>query len=329
MSNPIFRPFDKYIFSENVCFLTGEPASTQQSVFPEWILSQYQLEDKPFKMLDERIVTYRDIKIPVSANAVSAIKTLDDEIKDIFNSGYEAVKQADSLKLFQWIAKQVYGIIHWEVRAGIRQQRAVGEDFNFSQSIAHKFGNLHLMLQSLVRNIEFEGTLPWSIKVFPLNNAPNTFSYRDEINTLVFSLRMNDFGIIACLQDNGESLNYHKDILDKIEEEPLHPVQFEEICARFFYSAYLFNRLPEYTVLPTDEAIYIDAMPLRISSRPVYDTWQVKTYGQVLENFWKPWGYSLFEIIKNPEQPMSFLLDENGNVVPSQSLSLPLGLETP
>ncbi|MGZ3943976.1 MAG: hypothetical protein ACXVJB_03495, partial [Mucilaginibacter sp.] len=50
-----------------------------------------------------------------------------------------------------------------------------------------------------------------------------------------------------------------------------------------------------------------------ISNRPLFDTWQVKTYGQVLENFWKRWGLLLFEIIKDPENPVSFLLDADGN----------------
>lgn len=322
MSRALFRPFNRYNFSENVCYLTGQPAILQTTVFPDWVLKQFSLEDKPFKMLDEHIATYQDIKIPVSEQAITAINTLDSEIEEAFNTGYAAVKAVDELRLFQWIAKQVYGIIHWEVRAGMRQQKAVGEEFSFSESIAHKFSNLHIMLQSLVQSVEFEGRAPWSIKIFPVNNEEETFIYRDEINTLVFSLRMNDFGIIASLQDNGESLSFHKDILEKVEEKQLHPIQFEELCARFFYSAYLFNRLPEYTILETEEAVFIDAMPLRISSRPVYDIWQTKTYGQVLENFWKPWGFLLLEIIKNPEQPMSFLEDEQGEFISQPRVNL-------
>jgi hypothetical protein len=54
-------------------------------------------------------------------------------------------------------------------------------------------------------------------------------------------------------------------------------------------------------------------MPLAdMSMKPIFDHWQNKTYGQVLENFWKPWGLTLFEIIKNPEHPISFLVDETG-----------------
>jgi hypothetical protein len=313
MQAPIFRPFDRLNFSESVCFLTGEPAITQMQLFPAWLTERYGLADKPFKLLDERILSYSDITVPVSAEALTALSALDDEIRAGFEGGYAAVSQLPSLRLFQWIARVVYGLIHFETRSGIRQQRAAGEDFYFSSSIAHKFGNLQLMLQSLTRCVEIEGRQPWTLLVLPVENPDDSFSYRDEMNTLIFSLRMGDFGVICCLQDNEESLLYHRLLLDKIKGHTLRRIQFEEICARFFYSAYLFNRLPEYTVLPANDCIYLEAMPLRISSRPVYDSWQFKTYGQVLENFWKPWGFSLFEIIQNPERPMSFLLDQDDN----------------
>lgn len=309
MNTPIFRPFDHFDFDERTCYLTGTAGSVRFPVFPEWMLDQFDLRGKPFKMLDERVLSYEDIWVPVSEEARIVLQDLEERIEAAFNGGYERVKELDEIQLFQWIAKQVYGIIHFEIRSGLRQQQAVGEEFNFSQSLMRKFGNLHLMLQSMVRPMEFEGILPWSIRIFPVNNPGSVFSYRDEINTLVFSLRMADFGLIACLQDNGESIAYHRQVLERVKDLKLDPVQFEEINARFFYSAYLFNRLPEYSVLSTPEVTYIEAMPLRISSKPLYDEWQVKTYGQVLENFWKPWGYTLFEIIKDPENPMSFLPD--------------------
>ncbi len=66
-------------------------------------------------------------------------------------------------------------------------------------------------------------------------------------------------------------------------------------------------------------------MPLRgMSSKPLFDFWQTKTYGQVLENFWKKWGFVLLEIIKNPENPMSFLLDSGGNFISAEKIELAL-----
>jgi hypothetical protein len=177
---------------------------------------------------------------------------------------------------------------------------------NMSQGLMHKFGNLHAMLQGIYRSVVLEDFTPWSIVIVKLDRDDTAFSFRDEINTLTFSLKFKDFGIVACLQDNGTNRRFHQEILDYIDNKSLSEQQFEEIAARFFYSAYLFNRLPEYNIMPVEDTVYIDAMPLRgTQNKALFDVWSNKTYGQVLENFWKPWGHTLFEIIKDPTAPMS------------------------
>jgi hypothetical protein len=218
----------------------------------------------------------------------------------------------------------LYGILFNEIQSGIKLQHAQGEAFNISQSLIHKFSSLHLMLQSLTQPILFDGFKPYSLFLFKVDNTPDEFNYRDEINTLTFSLRINDFGLIICLQDNGANLRYHQEIYEKIKDAVLHPIQFEEFCGRVFYSAYLFNRLPEYNVLPVGYETYLEAMPLRgMSNKPLFDDWMNKTFGQVLESFWKNWGFLLFEIIKNPEKPMSFLFDDAGQPIDAATIELP------
>lgn len=328
MTQVLYKPFDKLNFSKQVCFLSGEQlhsAEEQISVFPHWLMQEYKLMDQPFKLLDESMSTYKSLMLPCSDQVCNnSIDPLEEEIRAAFLSGYDSVINIPEINLFQWIGKMVYGILFNEIRIGIKQQKALNEDFILSQSLIHKFSNLHIMLQSLIKPIIFEGNMPWTIRVFKVDNPDNLFNYRDEINTLTFSLGMKDFGVIACLQDNGTNGAYHKELLKKIGTQALHPIQFEEISGKFFYSNYLFNRLPEYTIMPTDEAIYIEAMPLSgMSSKPLFDFWQNKVYGQVLENFWKPWGLVLFEIIKDPENPVSFVLDKQENFIPTDSLVLP------
>jgi hypothetical protein len=280
------------------------------------------LADRPFKMLDETMATYQDIKIPCATHVWGEfLQPLEAEIAKAFETGYDAVKELDELKLFQWAGKLLYGIIFNEIQAGVRLQHAQGEEFNISHSIIHKFSNLHLMLQSLSTQLFFEDFKPYSIFLFKVDNNEEEFYYRDEINTLTFSLRIKDFGLIVCLQDNGANKLYHREVTEKISEEPLHAIQFEEFCARVFYSAYLFNRLSEYNLLEVGDAVYLEAMPLRgMSSKPLFDDWIGKTYGQVLENFWKPWGFLLFEIIKNPDKPMSFLFDDEGRFINAKTI---------
>jgi len=327
MPAQIYYPFQQFNFSNRTCFLTGQTLSSEEEkiqVFPAWLMSRYNLEDQPFKLLDESYATYKDLKVPCAAQINEQyLEPLEAEIASAFDEGFDAVKNVDEVKLFQWAGKLLYGILFNEVQAGIKQQHAQGQEFNISQALIHKFNNLHLMLQSICQPIVFEDFKPFSLFLFKVNNEEDLFGYRDEINTLTFSLRIKDFGLIICLQDNGANRAYHKEILAKIEGKPLHPIQFEEFNARIFYSAYLFNRLPEYNVLPAGEETYIEAMPLRgISSKPLFDFWQGKTYGQVLENFWKKWGYVLLEIIKDPENPMSFLLDADENFINASTIEL-------
>jgi hypothetical protein len=327
MAAQIYHPFSTFNFSNTKCFLTGDTLSSAEEkiqVFPQWLMSRYSLEDKPFKLLDESIATYKDLKIPCSA-AVNEnyLEPLEAEIAAAFALGYEGVKALDELKLFQWVSKLLYGIVFNELQAGIKMQHAQGEEFNISQSIIHKFSHLHLMLQSVNLPITFEDFKPYSLFLFKVDNHADEFGYRDEINTQTFALRIADFGLVMCLQDNGANGSYHRDLYEQIKGDTLHPIQFEEFSARVFYSNYLFNRLPEYEVMPVGEDIFVEAMPLRgISSKPLFDDWTNKTYGQVLESFWKNWGFLLLEIIKNPNQPISFLFDTDGNRIPASDITL-------
>lgn len=328
MAVQLYKPFEKLNFSKNSCFLSGEKLLSSEeeiTVFPHWLMQEYQLQDKPFKLLDESMVTYGQMKLPCSDKVYDQhIEPLEKEIQKAFISGYDSVIQLPELRIFQWIAKMVYGVLFNEIRTGMIQQKAKNEDFELSQSLIHKFSNLHIMLQSLNSQVVFEDTKPWSIRIIKLKCSKDLFNYRDEINTLTYSLGMKDFGIIVCLQDNGTNAVYHKEILSKISDKPLHPAQFEELSARFFYSNYLFNRLPEYNILPTQEAVYFEAMPLRgMSNKPLFDFWQNKIYAQVLENFWKPWGIVLFEILKDPENPLTYLLNRNQELIPAESVDLP------
>jgi len=316
MASRLYNPFLDFKFDDVTCFLSGELLTSrdeQIQVFPLWMMRKFDLEDKPFRMLDENIVNYKSLKLPCSADTAGLFENLESAVEAAMEQGYEAVKGLSEVTLFQWVAKILYGVVFNEIQSGVRQAMLSGEPMNFSQALVQKFRNLHSMLQSLRVEMEFENRNPFSVLVLPVDNPETHFNYRDEINTLIFSFRMNDFALIATLQDNGTHAIYHEDVLKAVAGQRLHPIQFEEICARYFYSAYLFNRLPEYTYMETPDKIYVEPMPLNDwTMKPIFDNWQVKTYGQVLENFWKPWGFTLFEIIKDPENPMTYLRNADG-----------------
>jgi hypothetical protein len=311
MNNGLYNPFQNFDFLYKTCFLSGKTFNSpvvQVPLLPQWLLDLAGLTgEEQIQFLDESIRSYQSLSIPVNTEINEQfLNPLEAKISDAFKQGYAGVSALSELDLFNWIGKFLYGFIYIEMHSALRKEMTA-DGLNMSQSLMMKFANLNFMMQNLYTQIEFEDFTPWSITIVKLADEATPFSFRDEINTLTFSLKMKDFGIIACLQDNGTNKRYHQDIINEIQGKALTAEQFEELSARFYYSAYLFNRLPEYTFMPVEGITYIEAMPLRGNmSKPLFDAWQHKTYGQVLENFWKPWGYVLFEIIKNPEEPMSF-----------------------
>ncbi|MES2829186.1 MAG: hypothetical protein V4687_13570 [Bacteroidota bacterium] len=312
MNNSIYQPFKNFDFKYKNCFLSGDTFSSplvEVPILPEWLLSvaNYSGEEQ-IKLLDESIRSYNSLKVPVNQEVLEHfINPLEEKVAKAFEIGYRGVSALDEEDLFRWIGKFMYALLYVEMHAAVKQQQISEDGINMSQGLMHKFGNLHTMIQGIYTNVEFEDFKPWSIVIVPLHQQDTPFSFRDEINTLTFSLKLKDFAIIAILQDNGTNKRYHEELLNQIEGIPLSAQQVEELTARFYYSAYLFNRLPEYAILPVEGTIYIDAMPLRGTlNKPLFDHWQHKTYAQVLQDFWKPWGHTLFEIIKDPTQPISY-----------------------
>ncbi|MCX2453047.1 hypothetical protein OQX61_17355 [Pedobacter sp. PLR] len=312
MNSTIYQPFKNFDFKYKNCFLSGDNFNApvaEINVLPDWLLKVANFSgEEQIKLLDESVRAYNTLKVPCSTEVYNQfIQPLEDKIAAAFSEGYAAVSALPEEELFKWIGKFMYSLIYIEMNAAVRLQQISADGVNMSQGLMHKFGNLNTMLQSIYRPVVYEDFMPWSIVVVPLEEQDTSFSFRDEINTLTFSLKLKDFGIIACLQDNGTNKKFHQEILTQIGTTPLSPQQFEELCARFYYSAYLFNRLPEYTVMPVEGTIYIDAMPLRgTMNKALFDHWQHKTYAQVLQDFWKPWGHTLFEIIKDPTKPISY-----------------------
>jgi len=311
MNTGLYNPFQNFDFLYKTCFLSGKTFNSpviQVPLLPKWLLEQAALSgEEQIQFLDESIRSYNTLVIPVNTEINEQfLDPLEDKIEGAFAKGYDAISALPELDLFNWIGKFLYGFVYIEMHSALRKEMTA-DGLNMSQSLMMKFANLNFMMQNLYTSLEFEDFSPWSITVVKLENGETPFSFRDEINTLTFSLKMKDFGIIACLQDNGTNKRYHQDLINEIKGKALTAEQFEELSARFYYSAYLFNRLPEYTFMPVEGTTYIEAMPLRGNmTKPLFDVWQNKVYAQVLENFWKPWGYVVFEIIKNPDEPMSF-----------------------
>jgi hypothetical protein len=330
MANPLYNPFLNFNLSSSECFITGKQINTsdeQLSVFPEWIMDRYELRDKTFTMLgDGNIRKYQDLTVPCAADVMGqSIQPLEKEIESAFSKGYDEVIKLPKERIFQWITKLVYGILYNDLKIAIQKENRRGERFELSPYLETRFTNLHLMLQSIATPMKYKGFEPWSIEIVKINYSKDIFNYKDETNKLNFSLGMNDFGIVCCLQDNGVNSLYHKKIMDNIQSAVLHPIQFEELCGRFIYSNYLLKGFPTYKLTNLDGIIQIEPLPFREQDlHKMYDPWEDEMFAQVLANYWKPWGITMNEIITFPNSPISYLVDEyTSELITPSSIKLP------
>lgn len=310
MTDHLYYFFQKPDFKK--CFFTGVNVSDEEKIliFPLWIIDRYQLHGKYIAMLGGNRVKYEEVTVPCSSEAKEKIDLLENRIKSAFEGGYDTVKMLDEKTLFLWMGKMLLCIHFHDILYGKQQAATRNKTFDLSPLLTRKFTDLHLMVQSLFQPVEWTEN-SWSIVVQKVNYSKDLFHFRDETKNLNFSLGMNGFGIVACLQDQGANLLYHKNTLEQIGDTALHPIQFEELCARFIYSNYLLKESGGWERKDEENKTLIE--PLTPKEELAFNTWDDKMFASVLAEYWKPWGIESKDIYTFPDSPISFLIDETTN----------------
>jgi hypothetical protein len=173
--------------------------------------------------------------------------------------------------------------------------------------------------------MEFKGVKPWSIEIVKLKYSKDIFNYKDEPTNLNFSLGVNGFGILACLQDNGVVAQKERNLLGKIGEKTLHPIQFEELAARFLYANYLLKNRGTNTIEVEEDKVIIESFsPEENAGDSLFAPWDDDMFAQVLAGYWEPWGFTKKDIINLPDSPISFLENDfTREFVEPESIQLP------
>lgn len=306
MSQLLFNPFKDLIFDEQFCFLSGDLTNDKMTVFPQWLMDQFKFGDERIEMMDKsKSYHYEDLTLPCTSRVKKAFDVLDLKIEEAYKKGFNGMASLDQELLFQWTSRMVYGLLYYEMVYERNRMLKNNEEFELSLLLKERFGYFHLMLQSIIEPISFIGKKPWTIAIFPLKYSTDIFSYRDDAINLMFSFGVNGFGFIACLQDNGVIGEKQKDILDKIKGHVLHPVQFEELYARFHYSDYLLHYKPQYKIESHEDGITIAIQ--NTEKLPGFGLWDEDIFAQLLSNYWQVYGIEKNDILQPQKPPLSFL----------------------
>ncbi|MEN9446884.1 MAG: hypothetical protein RJA25_173 [Bacteroidota bacterium] len=315
MSVQLYNPIGNLIFDEKTCFLTGADLTKEDeyvTVFPNWVLDNYELRGKKFTMMDNyNAIYYEDLKLPCSEEVKKALNDLEQKIQTAFEKGYEGVTALDSQLLFLWMGKIIYGILFHDLLIEKKKKEKRNLEFGISDLLKERFSLFHIMLQSLIAPITFSALKPWSIAIVPLQYSKEVFNYKGDAINLFFTLGTNGFGIIALLQDNDFIKQRENELLQKIGTTVLHPIQFEELNARFAYSNYLLLHKRRYKLKETENSLAIETIPYESeNNQPALGVWDNNLFADVLTEYWKPWGLQKNDIHAYPNAPISFLENE-------------------
>ena len=326
MAEELFNPFIDLTFDEHFCFLTGTLTNDEITVFPNWLMEDFKLTDEQIEMMDKtKSYKYSDLKLPCTTEVKNAFNELDQKVHLAYQKGFNGMASLDEELLFLWSGRIVYGLLYYEMIYERDRLLKQGKEFKLSIPLRKRFSFFHLMLQSLVEPVDIKTPNPWSIVVFPLKYSEDILSFRNDSINLMFQFGVNGFGFIASLQDNGIIKEKEAEIIEKIKGHILHPVQFEELYARFHYSKYILQKQPEFDIEQIEEGIAIQPLPItEKENQPVFGFWDQDIFAQLLSNYWKVYGIEREDILQFQKPSLSFLEDPyTKDFIDPESITLP------
>ena len=321
----LYDPFQNMQFSDSNCFLCGTDITIEQRtpVFATWLQEKYNLQHKELLLLDKSVSTFSQLTIPCCDHChTQHIIPLEQDIAQAAEQGIAGLQALDEKRLFQWIGKMYYGTLITElIREAdplIMPEHAVSED----PKMLGKFREFFKVLQSLRVPMVFSDFIPCSLFLLEVSPTEDElpFEYQDELTTMAFSIKLGPVVIVCKLLDNGIIRKALGRLYRLTQGQQLHPVQVAEFKARVFYAAYIFNVVPEYferPLKPEDEHITFDTIIDDVTNE-VFNPWEMTAYAHMLEEMLKPWSIREKNILANPQQPLSFLTNEQAEFQPME-----------
>ncbi|HEX8657497.1 MAG TPA: hypothetical protein VF690_08190 [Hymenobacter sp.] len=312
-----YDPFDGMRFGPSICFLSGQPVGPDDTipVFADWLQARYNLADRPIQLLDQRIVLMRDLRLPASPAVRQRIEELEGQIEAAAAHGPAALRALGDDTLFLWLGKMFYGVFITELLNEFEPLIKPKYPLAENAALVRRFQAFFQLLQGLRVPTEYADFVPGSVFVLEVDSTEDVtpFEYDDDLNTLVFSIKLDKAVVVACLVDIG-LIGQAMGRVYKDAQRPLHPVQIAEFKARVYYAAHLLHVVPDIyprTPRPGDTHLVFDAL-LDDVTNAIFNPWENGAYAQALAEMWQRWNISLADVVANPAEPKSLLYDEAG-----------------
>ncbi len=312
-----YDPFEGMRFGPATCFLSGQPVGPADTVpvFAHWLQARYGLADRPIQLLDHSTVRFCDLRLPASPAVRQRLDELEAAVEAAAAGGPAALRALGDDTLFLWMGKMFYGIFITELLNEFEPLIKPRYPLAENAALLRKFQAFFQLLQGLRVPTEYADFVPASVFVLEVDPADDVvpFEYDDDLNTLVFSIKLDGAVLVACLVDVGLIGQAMRQVYADAQR-PLHPVQVAEFKARVYYAAHLLHAVPDIYPRhprPGDTRLVLDALIDDVDAT-VFNPWENSAYAQALAEMWHRWGIAPAEISRDPAHPLSLLYTAEG-----------------
>ena len=317
----LYDPFEGMQFGSGRCFLSGQPVGPADTVpvFADWLQAAYHLADRPLHLLDHSQTTYAALRLPLAPALRPRLAALEAEVQAAALAGPAALRALLPARLWQWLGKMFYGIFVAELVQ--QQQPLIRPQYPLAENaqLVQRFRAFFQLLQGLRAPTDYADFVPGSVFVLEADAAYDApaFTYDDDLNTLVFSLKLGSAVVVATLVDIGFIGQAMRQVYADAQR-PLHPAQVAEFKARAYYAAYLLAAVPDVyarrpgALDPPGTELVLDALVDDVTAT-IFNPWDNLAYAHTLTGLWEPWHLPEEVILRNPLQPLSLLYDATGH----------------
>jgi hypothetical protein len=234
------------------------------------------------------------------------LSQIEDKVARAQKNGSEAVRALGHQTIFIWLAKIFFGILYKEALLPYQRSNPEAGPIIPKEAI-NSFDSLHRFMQTARTGLDFtspDTNFHTSIMVFNIQKHPNIrgrFNYIDGIPEGFLGIYFDTIGLVLIL-DGGAQERLANETMPKIFQQPLHPIQFVQLCSLYMTKARTFTRTPKYIFASSPAGLQVAQMPLQgLSQKPLFGEFDYKEYA---------WLFSQFTSI-----PFSKCYDENQGVI--------------
>ncbi|TQF11024.1 hypothetical protein FJV41_36345 [Myxococcus llanfairpwllgwyngyllgogerychwyrndrobwllllantysiliogogogochensis] len=254
----LFSPerFERDIVQGDSCFICGISRSSGQSfndehILPRWLLRKFDLFQSTITLPNNTKLTYGKYTLPccTSCNSIMG-QTLENPIRELCEGGLERVgqffeKNGPTL-LFCWLSLIFLKTHLKDSTLYQTRDRRSGDLRRIGDAYDHTdLHHIHVIARSFHTQSTLRKEAFGSLLILPAKQASGSiqpFDFADLYISKSILLRINDFCLIAALDDSCGALSLFMNDLKRIRA-PLEPAQLREIFAHIsFISANLKER---------------------------------------------------------------------------------------